>query len=171
MFGNGYAGLKLRLWFYSIFSKFNLHELKQKYGKMYEELSREEFCSVYSSVLVKLLLKDIDIVVVTKNVYAKNLLNGLTEFISKGKRKVKLVTLNENKHNKFREIIDTSSGQATIIGNNLSDDILNSFRVGLPYIYVGRSTFVNFIINVTNKLFKKNGIQIDNFRKIMNIYY
>lgn len=138
---------------------------------MYGVLARQEFCIIYSSVLSKLLENGKDIVVVTKNVYARNLLDGITQFISMGRKEIKLVTLNENKHNKFREIIDSTEGQACIIGNNLSDDILNSFKVGLPYIYIGRSAFVNFIINVTNKLFKKNGIQMDNFRKILNIYY
>lgn len=138
---------------------------------MYEGLAQEEFCSIYSAVLLKLLMKDIEIVVVTKNVYAKNLLDGIAEFVSSGRKKVKLVTLCGNKRSKFREIIDNTDGKACIIGNNLSDDILNSFRVGLPYIYIGRSAFVNFIINVTNKFFKKNGVQMDDFTKILNIYY
>ena len=137
---------------------------------MYEVFAREEFCFIYSSVLSKLVANKIEIVVVTKNVYAKNIQKGLTDFNYSGEKKIKLVTLNENKHNKFKEIINGTDGNACIIGNNLSDDILNSFKVGLPYIYIGRSSFVNFIINITNKLFKKNGIQLDSFRNVLNIF-
>lgn len=168
--GNGYAGLKLRLFFYSFFSKYDMKTIKSKYKSMYEKYAGEELCSVYSSVLSKLLNSDIEIVIVTKNKYAKDLLQNMNSIIAKRTDKIKLLTLNENKKTKFEELVEKYDKKACIIGNNLSDDIINSFKVGLPYIYIGDSSLVNFIINITNKLFKKNGIQLNNIKKILKIF-
>ena len=56
------------------------------------------------------------------------------------------------------------------IDNNLSDDIVNSYKIGSPYIYIGKSKVVNFIISLTNKLFNKSGIQFSSFDNVRNIF-
>ena len=72
--GNGYASLKIRLAVYSMFSKYTLKECKRMYGAMYEELARVELASVYASTLSKIIANGYKVAIVTRNVYAKNLL-------------------------------------------------------------------------------------------------
>lgn len=171
IFGNGYAGLKLRLAVYSLFSKYSLQECKREYGRMYEELAKIELMSIIETTLSSLIEKDYDIAIVTKNVYAKNILNqNIFNLDVKTRKKIKLVSLKKDKKRKFEEMIEEYDGKVCVIGNNLSDDIFNSYRIGSPYIYIGKSKIVNCIIAISNKFFNKKGIRLKNIKAIKNIF-
>lgn len=171
IFGNGYAGLKLRLAIYSLFSKYNLKECKEHYSRIYANLARIELSSIYNSTLKYIIENDYDIVVATKNVYAKNLLeNNIFKIDSKKREKIKLIVLKKNKKEQFKDLVEQYDGKVCVIGNNLSDDILNSYRIKSPYIYIGKSKIVNLVIRFTNKLFGKKGIQFRSIKQIKNIF-
>ena len=177
--GNGYTGLKLRLEFYSLFSKYSYKECKSMYGSMYEELARIELLGVYATSLVKLIDDGYEIAIVTKNVYAKNLLdNHLFKMGSLYKEKLHLVILrNTKKKKQFREMVENSNGKVCVIGNNFSDDLLNSYRIGSPYIYIGNSKAIKYIMKLINGVADKfgltsiynRGIQLRNFRQVVDV--
>lgn len=171
IFGNGYAGLKLRLAIYSLFSKYNLKECKEHYSRIYANLARIELSSIYNSTLKYIIENDYDIVVATKNVYAKNLLeNNIFKIDSKKREKIKLIVLKKNKKKQFKDLVEKYNGKVCVIGNNLSDDILNSYRIKSPYIYIGKSKIVNLVIRFTNKLFGKKGMQFKSIKSIKKIF-
>lgn len=167
VFGNGYAGLKIRLAIYSLFSNYNLKQCKEYYSKIYENLARLELCSIYNSTLKYIIDKGYDIVIATKNVYAKNILkSNIFNLNSSRRSKIKLLVLKKNKKQQFKDLVEQYNGKVCVIGNNLSDDIFNSYRIRSPYIYIGKSKIVELVIRATNILFKNKGIQ---FRSIKNI--
>jgi FMN phosphatase YigB (HAD superfamily) len=171
VFGNGYAGLKLRLAVYSLFSKNSFKECKEKYAKWYEKLAKVELLSVFGTTLNDLISNGYDISIVTKNVYAKNLLKqNIFSLEADKKNKINIVVLKKAKKKKFKEMVEAYDGKVCVIGNNLSDDIINSYKIGSPYIYIGKSKIVNLVINITNKLFRKRGIQFRNIKKIKSIF-
>ncbi len=119
------------------------------------------------------------IVIATKNVYAKNLLNSEENAIEKRhKDKLTLTVLKKDKKEKFRNMIKEYNGKVCIIGNNLSDDILNSYRIGAPYIYIGKSKVISFILRAINyisfklgiKSMYNRGIQLKNIMNIREIF-
>lgn len=171
LFGNGYAGLKLRLAIYSLFSsKYSYKECKREYERLYKRLARIEFLSRYATTLREIIDNGYKVAVVTKNVYARQMLDG--NYLShdfKGE-KLKLIVLRGNKKEKFKDMIKKYNGEVCVIGNNLSDDIINSFRIGSPYIYIGKSKIITIIINFSNKFFKKKGIQFKSFDKVKSIF-
>lgn len=168
IFGNGYAGLKLRLAFYSLFSKYSFQECKRRYGGLYEKLARIELFDVCGSTLSEILNKGYDIAIVTKNVYAKNLLNNKNVFRLdiETKKRINLIVLKKDKKKKFKEMVTSYGNKVCVIGNNLSDDIINSFKIGSPYIYIGKSKIISLIISFNNRFSKNKGVQ---FKKIKNI--
>lgn len=166
VFGNGYAGLKLRLAFYSLFSKYTFKECKKIYGNMYEKLARHELFDVCGTTLTEILNNGYDIAIVTKNVYAKKLLDRRNILDKETRKRINLIVLKKDKKKKFREMVKQYNSKVCVIGNNLSDDIMSSFKIGSPYIYIGKSKMINFIISFNNKFSKNKGVQ---FRKIKNI--
>lgn len=171
VFGNGYAGLKLRLAVYSLFSKYSLKECKLHYSRIYSNLARIELYSVYNTTLKYIIENNYDIVIATKNVYAKNILeNNVFKIDSKTREKIKLIVLKKNKKKQFKDLVEKYNGKVCVIGNNLSDDILNSYRIKSPYIYIGKSKIVNIVIKFTNKLLGKRGMQFKSIRNIKNIF-
>lgn len=171
LIGNGYTGLKIRLYFYSLFSKYSYIECKEKYNKMYERFAKEEFYSIYSSVLRKILNNGYDIAIVTKNVCAKNLFNKCFFNIKmEDRERLNLVVLKEAKKKQFLNMVKQYGGRVCVIGNNLSDDIMNSYRIRAPYVYIGKSKAVSFIISVLNKVFGIKGIQLRSFNKVKSIF-
>lgn len=171
LIGNGYLGLKIRLKFYSLFSKYSYIECKEKYSKMYERFAKEGFYNVYCSTLIRMLNNGYDIKIVTKNVYAKNLFDK-NFFIIKTEDRIKLnlIVLNETKKKQFLNMVEMYGGKVCVIGNNLSDDIINSYKIKAPYIYIGKSKAVKFILSVLNKLFGIKGIQVRSFNKLKSIF-
>lgn len=158
--GNGYAGLKIRLAVYSLFSKYTLQECKKMYGAMYEELARVELASVYASTLSKIVANGYKVAIVTKNVYAKNLLEK--SFFKTNKEisdNLNLVILKKDKKRKFKDMIKQYDGKVCVVGNNLCDDIINSYKIGSPFIYIGKSKAINFILSLVNKIAYKIGIK------------
>ena len=146
VFGNGYTGLKLRLKVYSLFSKYTMRQLKYK---------KEGY----------------SIQIVTKNVYAPvDLVNNLEKDLKNNNLDLTFSTLKKDKNKFIKENVQTHNGRACIIGNNLSDDIITSFRLGLPYIYIGNSLIVRAIIRITNKIFKNKGIQVTTFNKTKSLW-
>lgn len=179
VFGNGYAGLKLRLAFYSLFSDYTLAECKKKYGAMYEELARVELASIYASTLSKIIANGYKVAIVTKNVYAKNLLEKSYFKTNKEiSENLKLVILKKDKKKKFKDMVKQYEGKVCVIGNNLSDDIMNSYKIGSPFIYIGKSKVINFCINLVNKIAYKigiksiynRGIQFKNFKQVGTVF-
>lgn len=171
VFGNGYAGLKIRLAVYSFFSKHTLKYCKERYKQMYKKLARIELVNKYTTSLRKFIESGYDIAIVTKNVYAQDILNHSSfKFISKQSDKLKLIVLKTDKKKQFKSMVKQYDGKVCVIGNNLSDDIFNSYKIGSPYIYIGKSKVVNFIISLTNKLFNKSGIQFSSFDNVRNIF-
>ncbi len=166
--GNGYAGLKLRLAIYSLFSKYSYKECKRRYGGIYEKLARVELFDICGSTLSEILNKGYDIAIVTKNVYAKKLLNNRNIFgvDSDTRKRINLIVLKKDKKKKFKEMVESYDNKICVIGNNLSDDIINSLKIGSPYIYIGKSKIISFIIEFANKFSKNKGVQ---FKKIKNI--
>lgn len=160
VFGNGYAGLKLRLAIYSLFSKYTLKKCKKMYGEMYEELARMELASVYATTLSKIIANGYKVAIVTKNVYAKNLLENTFFNTNKEIRdNLNLVILKKDKNKKFKDMVKQHDGKVCVIGNNLSDDIINSYRIGSPFIYIGKSKAIDFILRLVNKISYKIGIK------------
>ena len=49
-------------------------------------------------------------------------------------------------------------------------DIINSYKIGSPYVYIGKSRVVSIIISLANKIFKKRGIQFENIKKVKSIF-
>ena len=171
VFGNGYAGLKLRLAVYSLFSKYSLRECKAHYSRIYSNLARIELYSVYNTTLKYIIENNYDIVIATKNVYAKNILeNNIFKIDSKTREKIKLIVLKKNKKKQFKDLVEKYNGKVCVIGNNLSDDILNSYRIKSPYIYIGNSKIVNIVIKFTNKIFGKKGMQFKSIKSIKKIF-
>lgn len=169
--GNGYTGLKIRLKVYSLFSKYTMRQLKYKYGTMYGMLAKKELRHVYNETLRNILLKGYSIQIVTKNVYAPvDLVDNLKKDLEKNNLNLIFSTLKKNKNKFIKENVKTHEGRACIIGNNLSDDIITSFRLGLPYIYIGKSLIVRAIIRITNKIFKNKGIQVTRFDKTKSFW-
>lgn len=169
--GNGYTGLKIRLKVYSLFSKYTMRQLKYKYGTMYGMLAKKELRHVYNETLRDILLKGYSIQIVTKNVYAPvDLVDNLKKDLEKNNLNLIFSTLKKNKNKFIKENVKTHDGKACIIGNNLSDDIITSFRLGLPYIYIGNSLIVRAIIRITNKIFKNKGIQVTRFDKTKSFW-
>ncbi|MBQ8379412.1 MAG: hypothetical protein IJX34_01190 [Clostridia bacterium] len=177
--GNGYAGLKIRLAVYSMFSKYTLKECKRMYGAMYEELARVELASVYASTLSKIIANGYKVAIVTKNVYAKNLLER--SFFKTNKEisdNLSLVILRKDKKKKFKDMVKQYEGKVCVIGNNLSDDIMNSYKIGSPFIYIGKSKAINFILSLVNKIAYKigiksiynRGIQFRTFRQVGTVF-
>lgn len=169
--GNGYTGLKIRLKVYSLFSKYTMRQLKYKYGTMYGMLAKKELRHVYNETLRNILLKGYSIQIVTKNVYAPvDLVDNLKKDLEKNNLNLIFSTLKKNKNKFIKENVKTHDGKACIIGNNLSDDIITSFRLGLPYIYIGKSLIVRAIIRITNKILKNKGIQVTRFDKTKSLW-
>ncbi len=172
IFGNGYAGLKLRLRLYSMIAKKDFVESKKEYGNMYSKLAEIEFLVVYKSLLKDILAKGYKIAIITKNVYAKNILNDIND------SNISIIVLKKNKKEQFKKLIKENESKVCVIGNNLSDDILNSYRIGSPYIYIGKSKAINFITRGINcfalKLnisgIYKRGIQFKNIKQIKEIF-
>lgn len=171
LFGNGYAGLKLRLAFYSLFSEYTFEECKKEYNRLYDQIARTELLSIYNTTLSGIIDNGYDIAIVTKNVYAKNLLSkNILGLDIKNKKKLKLIVLKKDKKKKFKEMVKQYNGEVCVIGNNLSDDIINSYKIGSPYVYIGKSRVVSIIISLANKIFKKRGIQFENIKKVKSIF-
>ncbi len=169
--GNGYTGLKIRLKVYSLFSKYTMRQLKYKYGTMYGMLAKKELRHVYNETLRNILLKGYSIQIVTKNVYAPvDLVDNLKKDLEKNNLNLIFSTLKKNKNKFIKENVKTHDGKACIIGNNLSDDIITSFILGLPYIYIGKSLIVRAIIRITNKILKNKGIQVTRFDKTKSLW-
>ena len=69
-------------------------------------------------------------------------------------------------------------GKVCVIGNNLSDDIMNSYKIGSPFIYIGKSKAINFILSLVNKIAYKigiksiynRGIQFRTFRQVGTVF-
>lgn len=171
VFGNGYSGLKLRLRIYSLFSKYSAKQLKYKYGTMYGILAKKELRHVYNETLRDILKKGYSVQIVTKNVYAPvDLVDNLRRDLENNNLDLTFSTLKKDKNKFIKENILKHEGRACIIGNNLSDDIITSFRLGLPYIYIGKSLIVRAIIRITNKIFKNKGIQVTDFNKTKSFW-
>lgn len=171
VFGNGYTGLKLRLKVYSLFSNYTAKQLKYKYGTMYSILAKKELRHMYGTSLRQILMNGYSIQIVTKNVYAPvDLVNNLERDLRNNNLDLTFSTLKKNKNKFIKENVQTHDGRACIIGNNLSDDIITSFRLGLPYIYIGNSLIVRAIIRITNKIFKNKGIQVTTFNKTKSLW-
>lgn len=170
--GNGYAGLKLRLRLYSIIAKKDFIESKTEYGNMYAKLAKIEFLTVYKLVLKDILNKGYNIAIITKNVYAKNILSDVNE------KNISIVVLKKNKKAQFEKLIKENESKVCVIGNNLSDDILNSYKIGSPYIYIGKSKAINYITKIINCIalkmhmsgLYKRGIQFKNIKQIREIF-
>lgn len=171
IFGNGYAGLKLRLAFYSLFSNYTLDECKKEYKRLYDSIARMELTNIYNSILADIIESGYDVAIVTKNVYAKELLKkNILGLDFRNGEKLKLIVLKKAKKKQFKEMVTKYNGKVCVIGNNLCDDIMNSYRIGSPYIYIGRSKAVNVIISFANKYFKKSGVQFKSFKNIKSIF-
>ena len=171
VFGNGYTGLKLRLKVYSLFSKYTMKQLKYKYATLYGILAKKELRHIYNETLRDILKEGYSIQIVTKNVYAPvDLVNNLEKDLKNNNLDLTFSTLKKNKNKFIKENVKTHDGKACIIGNNLSDDIITSFRLGLPYIYIGNSLIVRAIIRITNKIFKNKGIQVTTFNKTKSLW-
>lgn len=177
LIGNGYAALKLRLWFYSLISKKNFKDAKASYGEMYAKLAKIEFDSIYSSVFRDIINSGYKIVVATKNVYAKDILNKTNALgIPTADDNVKLMVLRRNKKHQFKKLIAQNDGWVCVIGNNFADDILNSCRIGAPFIYIGQSKATKGIIrwiNFTGRIFchiYKRGIQCENIKNLKRFF-
>ena len=77
----------------------------------------------------------------------------------------------------FREMVENSNGKVCVIGNNFSDDLLNSYRIGSPYIYIGNSKAIKYIMKLINGVADKfgltsiynRGIQLRNFRQVVDV--
>lgn len=178
VFGTGYGALKIRLAFYSIFCDRSYKECKRIYSDMYDKLSRIEFINIYASTLKELIDSDYKVVIITKNVYAKKLLNSnIFELDKKVMENLKLLVLKKKKEKKFKKIAQKYD-KICVIGNNLYDDIISSYKIGSPYIYIGDSKIVKFILKVSNYIFDKNkdsainkkGIQFKNFIQVKKIF-
>lgn len=178
VFGNGYSGLKIRLAFYSLFCKRSYKECKKIYSNMYDRLSRIAFTDVYASTLKELIDSDYKIIILTKNVYAKKLLNSnVFELDKKVSENLKLIILKKEKKKQFKKIVERYD-KVCVIGNNLTDDIISSYKIRSPYIYIGESRIVKFILRVSNSIFDKNkdsainrkGIYLKNFKQVKKIF-
>lgn len=120
----------------------------------------QNFYGVYSTTLKYILDSEYEIVIATKNVYAKNLLNNEENIIEeRHKEKITLTVLKKDKKEKFKNMIKEYNGKVCIIGNNLSDDILNSYRIKAPFIYIGKSKIINYILKMINFFSFKLGIE------------
>lgn len=177
--GNGYAGLKIRLLIYSLFSKYNMKECKKMYADMYEELARIELASIYSTTLSKIIADGYKIAIVTKNVYAKKLLEKSYFKTNKEiSENLNLVILKKDKKRKFKDMVKQYEGKVCVIGNNLCDDIINSYKIGSPFIYIGKSKVIDFILKLVNKLAYKigiksiynRGIQFRNIKQVRTVF-
>ena len=90
---------------------------------------------------------------------------------------LKLLVLKKKKEKKFKKIAQKYD-KICVIGNNLYDDIISSYKIGSPYIYIGDSKIVKFILKVSNYIFDKNkdsainkkGIQFKNFIQVKKIF-
>lgn len=168
-------GLKLRLAAYSIFGKRSYKEYKEAYREKYEQIAKVKLQEVYESTLKDIIKSGYNIRIATKNVCAKNLLEQqcFKEDVEI-KEKLKLIVLLKDKKRQFKELINKYDNKVCVIGNNLSDDIINSCKIGSPFIYIGKSIVVKFIIKIINKLNKnciyKRGIQLDEITKIRSIF-
>ncbi len=178
VFGNGYSTLKMRLAFYSIFCCRSYKECKKIYSDMYEKLSRIEFTDIYVSTLKNLIESGYKVIIITKNVYAKNLLDcNIFKMDKKLSENLNLIILEKEKKKQFKKIAQKYD-KVCVIGNNLSDDIISSYKIGSPYIYIGESRIVKFFLKVSNYIFDKNknsainkkGIQLENFNQVKKVF-
>lgn len=178
VFGNGYSGLKLRLAFYSLFCKRSYKECKKIYADMYSKLSQMEFIDVYISTLKELIDNDYKVIILTKNVYAKKLLESNIFGLDKKVRKnLQLLILKKEKKKQFKKIVQ-QYGKVCVIGNNLSDDVFSSYNIRSPYIYIGESKIVKGILKLSNCFFDRDkesainrkGICLRNFRQVKEIF-
>lgn len=176
--GNGYSGLKLRLAFYSLFCKRSYKECKKIYADMYSKLSQMEFIDVYVSTLKGLVDDDYKVIILTKNVYAKNLLeSNIFNLDEKVRENLELLILKKEKKKQFKKIVE-KYGKVCVIGNNLSDDVISSYKIRSPYIYIGESKIVKGVLKLSNCIFDRNkkssinrkGICLKNFKQVKNIF-
>ncbi len=171
--GNGYTALKIRLAFYSLFSKHSYKHCKKVYGKMYAQYANREIIYIYNRALSKLIEDGYDIAIVTKNVYAENILDEKTIMLKDDLyKKIKLIVLKKGKKKQqFKEFISKYQDKICVIGNNLSDDIISSYKIKSPYIYIGKSKAIKFIINFLNRFTKQKGVQVRDILDVRKILY
>lgn len=175
--GNGYAGLKIRLAVYSLFDrKVTYAQTKQIYSKLYKKFASKELVNVYNDILKTIISNGYEILIATKNVYAEELLKKLEE--NGQNLELDLIVLRKDKRKKFEELISKYSGKICVIGNNLSDDIISSIKIGSPFVYIGKSKAVNFILQAINTVSYKfgkekiesRGVQLDEFSETLKLF-
>lgn len=171
--GNGYTALKIRLAFYSLFSKHSYKHCKKVYGQMYANYANRELAYIYNKNLSRLIEDGYDIAIVTKNVYAENILEKRTIMLKDELyKKIKLIVLRKGKKKKqFKEFIAKYKDRICVIGNNLSDDIISSYKIKSPYIYIGKSKIIKLIINFSNHFTKQKGIQLRDIQDIRKLLF
>ncbi len=170
VFGNGYNGLKLRLAFYSFFTRRKYKEVKKSYKYNYSTNARRLLLYTIQEEFEDIISSDRKMIIVTKNVYAEKILDDVDSIIGKDLAKnIKLIILEKNKKKVINQIKSEYKDNILVIGNNLFDDIISSWREGLPYIYIGKSNAVKKIIkhlNRKNNVDNKYGISVDNIGEI-----
>ncbi len=169
--GNGYAALKLRLAIYSLFTKGKLSKAKENYEKLYKQYGKIEFDKALEYSVIPLLKKGYHIAIVTKNAYAREFLYEALESLDYDvKENMSIIILKRGKKKQEFGKFVKKFNKACIIGNNLSDDILNSHKMNLPYVYIGKSKLVKYIVNFSKKYNSKKGIVVDEISKINDIF-
>ena len=157
--GNGYNGLKLRLAVYSFFTRRNYKEVKKSYRYNYSTNARRLLLYTIKDELEDIINSNRKMVIVTKNVYAEGILDDIDNIIGKElAENIKLVILEKNKKNTINQIKSKYKDNILVVGNNLFDDIISSWREGLPFIYIGKSSTVKKIINYLNNKHRKSNI-------------
>lgn len=152
--GNSMLGLKIRLYLYALFSfkttKRYINVLV-RYEEMYIALSsniKEETLNSLRKIKEKY-----KVVIISNNFFAKGIVvDGIK--VDYAYKKKKLFKEERNKND-----------VAYIVGDNLFDDYMNSKNT--PFIYVGNSFIVRFIIRLNP--FKRNVVRIKKISDIEDV--
>lgn len=129
---NSMGMLKFRLMLYSILSLKSYSQVSRSYKHRYQKLLT---LHIYTkSLTLKRLSEDYDVILVTNNVYALNVLYHDYH-----------VLYAPNVLNRREQILTLHSDSTIsyIIGNNFTDDIFLAKRHNIPCIYVGNSILKN----------------------------
>ena len=122
------------------------------YSELYKTLAKQELERIYKLVLSDFIAQGYKIMIATKNVYAIDIINDIDYINETDRENIKLVVLRKHKKEKFQQLIEEYNGKICVIGNNLSDDIINSFKIGAPYIYIGESNAIKIILQFLDKI-------------------
>ena len=137
-----------------------------------------EFIDVYISTLKELMDNDYKVIILTKNVYAKKLLeSNIFGLDKKVKENLQLLILKKEKKKQFKKIVQKYD-KVCVIGNNLSDDVFSSYNIRSPYIYIGESKIVKGILKLSNCIFDRDkrssinrkGICLKNFKQVKEVF-